>query len=147
VRIVLQRVASASVSIDGAVVGDIGRGILLLVGFGRDDDGTGLDAIATRVLNLRIFPDEHDKLQYSIVDIGGGVLAVPQFTLYARTDRGRRPDFTSAMAPTEAERYFDAFVDALTQARGAKVETGRFGAAMSVSLVNDGPLTLTLEWS
>ena len=144
-RILLQRVSSASVTVDGRVVGAIDRGMLLLTGFGAVDETVDVNRVAERVLNLRIFPDDRDRLQYTLGETGGGVLAVPQFTLYARTDRGRRPDFTEAMDPGAAAGLFQAFVEALAR-RHAPVAAGLFGASMSVALVNDGPFTLPLEW-
>ncbi len=144
-RILLQRVTSASVSAGDRVVGSIDRGVVLLTGFGGLDDDADVSRAAERVLNLRIFPDEAGRLHHTLAEVGGGVLAVPQFTLYARTDRGRRPDFTDALEPDAASGLFDRFVEAL-KARHDRVEAGVFGADMSVSLVNDGPLTLQLEW-
>lgn len=145
-RLVLQRVTSASVSVDGEVIASVGRGIVLLAGFGRDDEVGDPARMAEKLVHLRIFPDATGKLQQSLVDIGGGILAVPQFTLYARLDRGRRPDFTGAMGPDEAARRFDALIEVLRRCPGVIVQTGRFGADMGVSLVNDGPFTLALGW-
>ncbi len=144
-RVLLQRVSSASVSVDGRVVGAIDRGVLLLTGFGVADGNADLHRAAQRIVNLRIFADHRGKLQHTLGETGGGILAVPQFTLYARTDRGRRPDFTGALAPDAAARRFDEFVEALRRVHDP-VRTGTFGADMSVSLVNDGPFTLSLEW-
>lgn len=147
-RVVLQRVASASVSVDDRPIATIGRGLLLFVGFGRGDGDIDLERVAARVLGLRVFSDGDDRLMHSVIDVGGAVLVVPQFTLYARTDRGRRPDFGEAMAPDQARVKFDALVDALAKQANGRVEvrSGEFGAAMAVSLVNDGPLTLVLHW-
>lgn len=145
-RLVLQRVTSASVGVDGEVIASIGRGLVLLAGFGHDDEAGDPARMAEKVVNLRIFPDAKGRLQHSLVDIGGAILAVPQFTLYARLDRGRRPDFTAAMDPAEAARRFEALVDALSCGPGVTVRAGRFGADMGVSLVNDGPFTLALGW-
>ncbi len=144
-RVLLQRALAGSVCVDGEPVAEIGSGIVLFAGFGDGDGDLGLDRVAERILDLRIFPDDSGRLHNSLRDHGGAVLAVPQFTLYARCDRGRRPDFTAAMAPRPASLRFDAFVDALSRA-GASVERGIFGADMQVSLVNDGPFTLHLEF-
>jgi D-aminoacyl-tRNA deacylase len=144
-RILLQRVSAASVRIDTGVIGEIGCGLVLLTGFGRDDEPAVLERAATRILNLRVFPDRDQRLQHSVRDIGGAVLAVPQFTLYARTDRGRRPDFTDSMPPDQARIMFDKFVEVLERDHDT-VRSGRFGAQMAVSLVNDGPFTLHLQW-
>ncbi len=144
-RILLQRVSSASVSVAGESIAAIERGVVLLTGFGALDEEADVDRAAERVLNLRIFPNDEGRLDLGLAEVGGGVLAVPQFTLYARTDRGRRPDFTDALAPTDASVLFDAFVEALRR-RHDNVAAGVFGADMAVSLVNDGPLTLQLQW-
>ena len=141
-RIVLQRVSRAAVRADGEVIAAIDAGLLLLVGFGRGDRDPPLTRTASRLANLRVFPDRSGRLQHSLLEIGGGVLAVPQFTLYGDTSRGRRPDFTGALAPTEAAGLFDRFVSELKRGGIERVECGRFGADMAVELVNDGPLTL-----
>ena len=143
-RIVLQRVSDASVSVDGHVLGRIGRGLLLLVGIAPNDGETDLNKTAQKVCNLRIFPDEAGKMNRSLLDVSGQILAVSQFTLYGDTAKGRRPSFVGAAPPEIAEPLFDAFVEALGN-QGLKVETGRFGAKMSVQLTNDGPVTLVLE--
>jgi len=143
-RIVLQRVAVACVRVDGEVVGAIGPGLLLLVGIAPADARLDLAEIARKVVLLRVFEDEGGKMNRSIRDAGGEVLAVSQFTLYGDVRRGRRPSFTEAARPEVAEPVFDAFVAGL-RAEGVRVETGRFGAKMAVELVNDGPVTLVLE--
>lgn len=143
-RIVLQRVARASVRVDAKVVGQIGPGLLLLVGVGRGDGPDDVAYLANKALTLRIFADEAGKMNRSLLEVGGAVLAVSQFTLYGDTGKGRRPGFDAAAPPQEAEPLFDAFVAAL-RAGGAPVETGRFGAQMHVELVNAGPVTFILE--
>ena len=143
-RIVLQRVTAASVSVDGEVVGAIGPGLLLLVGIAAADARLDLAEVARKVVLLRVFEDESGKMNRSIRDAGGEVLAVSQFTLYGDVRRGRRPSFTEAARPEVAEPVFDTFVAGL-RAEGVRVETGRFGAKMAVELVNDGPVTLVLE--
>ncbi len=143
-RVVLQRVASAAVSIDDQTVGSIGRGYCLLVGFTHDDTTDKCDWMADKVVGLRLFPDEEGKMNRSIAEAGGAVLVVSQFTLYGDSRKGRRPSFVAAAQPEKAVPLYQAFVDALA-ARGLEVATGRFGAMMQVSLVNDGPVTLTLE--
>ena len=144
-KILLQRVSGASVSIDGETVGNIGRGLLLLVGFGHDDRGAVLLSMANKVVNLRVFPDDSGRFSHSLMDIGGEALLVPQFTLYADTRKGRRPDFTAAMPPGDATGLFDDFTEAVKTALPGNVQTGRFGADMQVSLVNDGPVTILLQ--
>ncbi|MCD4829041.1 MAG: D-tyrosyl-tRNA(Tyr) deacylase [Candidatus Cloacimonetes bacterium] len=143
-KVVVQRVSRAAVRVNGDVTGAIGKGLLLLLGVGKDDDGSEVDWLARKCCELRIFPDDEGKMSRSVEDIGGGVLVVSQFTLYGRVNRGRRPDFTHAAPPELAERLYDAFVAAI-RARGVNVETGVFGAMMDVELVNDGPVTILLE--
>ena len=144
-KILLQRVSGAALSIGGETVGSIERGFLLLVGFGRDDSGRELKPMANKIVNLRVFPDDSGRFSCSLLDVGGGALLVPQFTLYADTRKGRRPDFTAAMPPEDATSMFDEFTNAMEDATPGKVRTGRFGADMQVSLVNDGPVTILLQ--
>lgn len=143
-RIVLQRVSSASVDVDGKRIADIGRGLLLLVGIAAEDATVDIGKTAKKIVDLRIFEDSDGKMNQSLRDIGGAVLAVSQFTLYADVSRGRRPSFIHAAPPELAEPLFDLFVDAL-RSESVDVQTGRFGAKMAVRLENDGPVTLTLE--
>ena len=144
-RIVLQRVSEAAVEVDGEPIGRIGKGLLLLVGF-THDDGEDFAKAINKVINFRIFPDDDDRLNLALNDVGGEVLLVPQFTLYAATHRGRRPDFVQAMKPDLATVQFDKLVDGFRAQLGDRVQTGRFGADMKVSLINDGPFTLPLEF-
>jgi D-aminoacyl-tRNA deacylase len=143
-RIVVQRVTRASVSVDGAEVSSIGLGYLLLVGVGQGDDASQIDKLADKIVGLRIFRDEHGKTNVSLSDVGGEALVVSQFTLYADTRKGRRPSFIYAADPQEAAALVETFAQAL-EARGVRVGRGVFGAEMEVSLVNDGPFTLTLD--
>lgn len=143
-RVLLQRVTRAKVTVEGEVVGEIGRGLLLLVGVRSGDSPKEADWLVQKCLGLRIWPDESGKMDRSISDIGGEILAVSQFTLYGETSKGRRPDFIQAARPELAKPLFDAFVDGLRKA-GLTVETGVFGADMAVELVNDGPVTLLIE--
>ena len=143
-RVLIQRVLSASVSVSDETLGSIGKGILLFVGFARGDSQKTVRELAAKTVNLRIFPDENDRLQHSLIDVAGNILAVPQFTLYASTSRGRRPDFTQALEPEKASELFDQFVVALGQAVDGSVATGKFGAEMKVELINDGPFTVML---
>ena len=142
-RAVVQRVSEASVSIDGATVGEIGEGLLVLLGAGAGDTERDLEYVASKVLGLRIFPDEDGKMNHSLVDIGGAALVVSQFTLYGDTRKGRRPSFVRAMDPGEASPMVDRFVERL--AREVKVATGRFGVDMDVRLCNRGPVTLLID--
>ena len=143
-RVVIQRVREARVTVDGEVVGQIGPGLLLLVGIGRGDTEEALRWVAEKIINLRIFEDESGRMNLSLREVGGEILAVSQFTLYGDVRKGRRPNFTGAAPPEEAEPLFNRFVQLLRES-GAKVETGRFRAHMLVELVNDGPVTLLLE--
>lgn len=140
----IQRVSEASISIAGDPVAVIGPGILALVGAEREDTPARARRLAERVLAYRIFPDADDRMNHSTITAGKAILAVPQFTLAADTRRGNRPGFSTACPPDQAEPLFDTFVGAL-RTRHAAVETGRFGANMQVSLVNDGPVTFWLS--
>jgi D-tyrosyl-tRNA(Tyr) deacylase len=144
-RALLQRVAYASVAVDGAPIASIGPGLLVLLGVGHADDGATTDALARRVTELRIFRDAEGRTNLSILDVGGAVLVVSQFTLYADTARGRRPGFTDAADPALAERLYGRFAERLRAEGVADVQTGSFGAEMSVELVNDGPFTIWLD--
>jgi D-tyrosyl-tRNA(Tyr) deacylase len=144
VRALLQRTTGARVRVDGETVGEIGTGLVVLLGVGPDDDDATADALARRVTELRIFDDPEGRTNLSLVDVGGAVLVVSQFTLYADTRRGRRPGFTGAAAPDVAERLYLRFAEAL-RGLGITVATGRFGAVMAVELVNDGPFTIWLD--
>jgi D-tyrosyl-tRNA(Tyr) deacylase len=141
----IQRVASASVTVDDAVVGAIGPGLLVLVGIEPGDGEAQVARMAERLLGYRVFADEAGRMNRSLADTGGGLLLVSQFTLAADTRSGMRPSFTSAAPPEEAERTFNRLVEACRARHAAGVETGRFGAHMVVSLVNDGPVTFLLR--
>jgi D-tyrosyl-tRNA(Tyr) deacylase len=143
-RVVLQRVARAEVRVDGERVGSIDRGYLLLVGFTSGDDDETLRWMIEKVWGLRLFPDSEGRMNLPIDDVGGEILVVSQFTLYADVRKGRRPSFVDAAEPDEAERLYDRFVDLLRQGT-IPVATGTFGARMEVDLVNDGPVTLIIE--
>lgn len=140
-RAVCQRVSRASVTVDGEVVGRIGGGWLVLLGIGPADDETVAARLADKIVGLRVFEDEEGKMNRSALDVGGSVLVVSQFTLYADTSRGRRPGFTGAAPPAIAEPLVERFAT-LVRERGLTVEMGRFGAHMAVELVNDGPVTI-----
>lgn len=143
-RAVLQRVSRASVTVDGRITGQVGTGVLVLLGVGPDDGTAQVDWLARKIAGLRIFEDEAGKMNHGLVDIGGGALVVSQFTLFGDTRKGRRPSFTRAAHPSHAEPLYEAFCDALA-AQGVRVGRGVFGAHMDVELVNDGPVTLILE--
>jgi D-aminoacyl-tRNA deacylase len=143
-RALLQRVSRASVTVDEQVVGQIGQGLLVLLGVGRDDSEVQVKALADKIVYLRIFGDDEGKMNRSLLDIGGEVLVVSQFTLYADTRRGRRPSFTDAAPPSIAEPLVERFKDAIA-AYGLTVADGIFGAYMQVELLNDGPVTIWLD--
>jgi len=143
-RAVVQRVTRAQVTVEDEVTGRIDAGLCVLVGVGRDDSETDATTLADKVARLRIFEDEAGKMNLSLLDVGGALLAVSQFTLYGETNRGRRPSFVSAMEPGRAEQLFECFCTAAKNL-GVTVATGRFRTHMSVSLVNDGPVTLLLD--
>jgi len=144
VRALLQRTTGARVRVGAELVGEIGPGLVVLLGVGPDDDETTAAALARRVTELRIFDDDAGRTNLSLAGVGGAVLVVSQFTLYADTRRGRRPGFTGAAPPDLAERLYLRFAEAL-RALGVTVATGRFGAVMAVELVNDGPFTIWLD--
>ena len=143
-RVVLQRVTSARVRVEGAVVGEIDRGLLLLVGFAPDDEEVHLLWMADKLLNLRIFPDTDGKMNRSVQEAGGSMLVVSQFTLYGDARKGRRPSFVGAAGPEIAIPLYERFI-AILRETGVRIEAGRFGASMEVELVNNGPVTLILE--
>jgi len=143
-KVVLQRVSEAKVTVEGRVTGEIGQGLMLLVGIGQEDAEQDLTWMADKVAGLRVFEDEAGKMNLSVEDVGGAILSVSQFTLYGDCRKGRRPNFMGAARPEAASEFYERFNERLRQ-RGLRVETGVFGAMMDVSLVNDGPVTLILD--
>jgi D-aminoacyl-tRNA deacylase len=143
-RVVLQRVSRASVTIDGRVTGAIERGFCLLVGLTHDDTAATVDWMAEKVVGLRLFSDAEGKMNLGLDEVGGGVLVISQFTLYGDAAKGRRPSFITAARPETAIPLYQRFIAAL-RGRGLEVATGEFGAAMQVEIHNDGPVTLILE--
>jgi len=143
-RAVIQRVSQAKVAVDGSVVGAIGPGLLILLGVGRGDDSVDVDYLTAKIANLRIFEDENDKMNRSLLDVAGQALIVSQFTLWGDCRKGRRPSFGEAAPPETAEKLYLEFIDKMEKL-GVKTATGRFGAMMQVHLVNDGPVTLILD--
>ena len=144
-RAILQRVSSASVTIDGRINGQIGPGLLVLLGIAPEDTEEDSEWLAKKITKLRIFPDGDGQMNRSVQDIGGGVLVVSQFTLFASTRKGTRPSFNNAAAPQVAEPLYCNFVRRLESVLGHAVPTGKFAALMQVSLVNDGPVTLIVD--
>ena len=144
-RMVLQRVSEASVEVGGESVGAIEQGLLILVGLGHGDTEEVMRGLLSKALQLRIFEDDAGKMNRSLLEVGGALLLVSQFTLYADTRKGRRPSFGDAMPPLEAEQMFGRLVTMAREVEGLRVETGIFGADMKVRLCNDGPVTILLE--
>jgi D-aminoacyl-tRNA deacylase len=143
-RILVQRVSSASVSVDGRRVAAVGRGFLALVGITHADTAAAARKLAAKTVKLRVFEDDAGLMNLALPDVGGQLLAVSQFTLYADTRKGNRPSFTDAATPAQGEELYEAYV-ATVRAAGVHVQTGVFGAHMQVELVNDGPVTVLLE--
>jgi D-aminoacyl-tRNA deacylase len=143
-RLVVQRVSSSRVTVDGSVVAEIGRGLLVLIGVTHDDTPEHARQLALKVVGLRIFGDEQGKMNCALADVGGAILAVSQFTLYADCRKGRRPSFDAAAGPEHARALYEEFVRAAA-GQGVRVATGVFQAHMQVELVNDGPVTLVLD--
>lgn len=144
-RIVLQRVQRASVTVDNQIVGKVDAGLLALIGLSRNDTEQGFKTVIDKIIKMRIFSNDKGRFDFSVQDIAGGILLVPQFTLFADTSRGRRPEFFSALEPKSAELLFDAFVAAFRAQCSLTVETGKFGADMKVELLNDGPVTIVFD--
>lgn len=143
-KIVIQRVSEAHVKVEGKTVGEIGKGLMLLVGIDENDEKADADWLAQKILNLRIFSDEDDKLNLSVKDISGEILCISQFTLIADYKKGNRPSFIKAAKPDKAVPLFDYFKEEIAKS-GLKTESGIFGADMKVSLINDGPVTIVMD--
>ncbi len=143
-RVVVQRVSRASVAVDDEVVGTIGNGLLVLVAFTASDDSARVNWMADKIVGLRIFQDDNDKMNRSVTEVGGEILVVSQFTLYGDASRGRRPSFILAAGPDLAVPLYESFVAAVRD-RDVPVQTGVFGAMMQIELVNDGPVTLVID--
>ncbi|MBS4461014.1 MULTISPECIES: D-aminoacyl-tRNA deacylase [unclassified Facklamia] len=143
-RVVIQKVQKSQVTVDNQMVGQSGVGLLLLVGVTHDDTAEDIDYCVRKIINMRIFEDENQKMNLSLQDVKGSILSISQFTLYADTKKGNRPSFTDAARPEFANEMYEQFNERLRQA-GITVETGIFGAMMQVSLINDGPVTIILD--
>ncbi|GIP45024.1 D-aminoacyl-tRNA deacylase [Paenibacillus sp. J45TS6] len=143
-KVIIQRCSSAKVTVDDDIIGKIDQGLMLLVGVTHEDEEKDADYLAEKIAGLRIFEDESGKMNHSVLDVQGAILSVSQFTLYADTRKGKRPNFMAAAKPDVAEPLYEYFNEQLRK-KGLRVETGKFGAMMDVSLTNDGPVTLILE--
>ena len=143
-RIVVQRVSHASVTVEGKTEGEIGKGLLVFVGVGPDDDSRDVNFIADKIVNLRIFEDEDEKMNLSVKDINGGVLLISQFTLYGDCRKGRRPNFSGSCEPVKANEIYEQLINEVKRT-GIQTEKGIFGADMKVDLLNDGPVTILLD--
>lgn len=143
-KVIVQRCEKANVKVDNNIVGKIDKGLMLLVGFTENDNQTNIDYMVDKVINLRIFDDESGVMNKSLIDIGGSILSVSQFTLYADTSKGRRPSYINALSGEKAIILYDEFNQKLKN-KNIHVETGIFGAEMKVELINDGPITIVLE--
>ncbi len=143
-RVILQRSKKSNVEIDGKINGEIDYGYVILVGFGNDDDTVVIDKMIDKIVNLRIFEDENEKMNLSLMDVKGSILSISQFTLYADTTNGRRPSFTNALEPKKASEFYDIFNEKL-KSLSINVQMGIFGADMKVNITNDGPVTIYLD--
>ncbi|WP_319471377.1 D-aminoacyl-tRNA deacylase [uncultured Trichococcus sp.] len=143
-RVVVQKVTEASVAVDGEIIGEIGEGFMLLVGIGKDDTQEDVHYLARKISKLRVFEDEEGKMNRALKDVDGAILSVSQFTLFAETKKGNRPSFTNAAPPETGETLYQAFNE-LLRAEGFPVASGKFGAHMAVSLINDGPVTILID--
>lgn len=144
-RAVVQRVKRAEVRVEGSITGKIEKGILVLLGVGEDDEIKDLEFMADKIMNLRIFEDDADKMNLSVLDVDGSVLVVSQFTLYGDCRKGNRPSYSKAARPEKAKDYYDRFIEYISNKYNIKVESGIFQASMEVDFINDGPVTLMLD--
>ena len=144
-KLVIQRVISSSLYIEGSLISQIKQGLVVLIGISKSDSENVIDKLVKKLLNLRVFEDENSKMNYSILDIEGEILLVSQFTLYADTRKGNRPSFINTANPKNAERLYNKFFEKLNIELGDKIKTGKFGANMQIELVNDGPVTIIIE--
>lgn len=143
-KVVIQRTKQAKVTVANKIIGEIDKGLVILVGFTKGDTNKEIEDMIKKIIHLRIFNDEKGLMNYSLLDVGGSILTVSQFTLYANTKKGRRPSYEQALNPKEAELLYDLFNENLKKEK-IKVETGLFGSKMEVEMINDGPVTIILE--
>jgi D-tyrosyl-tRNA(Tyr) deacylase len=144
-RVVIQRVLEASVKVEGAVIGQIQRGLMVLVGIVNEDDTTDIEWLSNKIINMRIFEDEHGVMNKSVLEVGGGILLISQFTLHASTKKGNRPSYIAAAKPDISIPLYEQMILQLEKDLGASIQTGSFGADMKVALINDGPVTITID--
>jgi len=144
-RVVIQRVLEANVTVEGAVVGQIQKGLMVLVGIVNEDDKTDIEWLSNKIVNMRIFEDEQGVMNKSVLEVGGGILLVSQFTLHASTKKGNRPSYIAAAKPEISIPLYEQMILQLEKDLGASIQTGKFGAEMKVSLINDGPVTITID--
>ena len=144
-RAVIQRVSQASVTVEGAIIGQIERGLMVLVGIVNEDDTIDIEWLSNKIINMRIFDDENGIMNKSLVEIGGALLLVSQFTLHASTKKGNRPSYIAAAKPEISILLYEAIIQQLEKDLGSSIQTGKFGADMKVALINDGPVTITID--
>lgn len=144
-RVVIQRVLEASVTVEGAVIGQIQKGLMVLVGIVNEDDKTDIEWLSNKIVNMRIFEDEAGVMNKSLLEVGGGILLVSQFTLHASTKKGNRPSYITAAKPDIAIPLYERMIQQLEMDLGSSIQTGKFGADMKVALINDGPVTITID--
>ena len=144
-RVVVQRVSESNVKVSGEVTGKISKGFMVLVSFVDDDTDDDLDWMSNKIINLRIFNDEEGKMNKSLLDVGGNILLISQFTLHGSTKKGNRPSFIKAAKPEYANQMYEKFIEVLENSLGKKIQTGEFGGDMKVSLINDGPTTIIID--
>jgi D-tyrosyl-tRNA(Tyr) deacylase len=144
-RAVIQRVSQASVTVEGAIIGQIERGLMVLVGIVNEDDAIDIEWLSNKIINMRIFDDENGVMNKSLVEIGGALLLVSQFTLHASTKKGNRPSYIAAAKPEISIPLYEAMIQQLEKDLGSSIQTGKFGADMKVAIINDGPVTITID--
>ena len=144
-RAVIQRVSEASVTVEGAIIGQIQRGLMVLVGIINEDDTSDIEWLSNKIIHMRIFEDESGVMNKSLIEVGGAILLVSQFTLHASTKKGNRPSYIAAAKPEISIPIYEAMIHQLEKDLGASIQTGKFGADMKVALINDGPVTITID--
>ena len=144
-RAVIQRVSQASVTVEGAIIGQIQRGLMVLVGIVNEDDNADIEWLSNKIIHMRIFEDDNGVMNKSLIEVGGAILLVSQFTLHASTKKGNRPSYIAAAKPEISIPIYEAMIHQLQKDLGASIQTGKFGADMKVSLINDGPVTITID--